>query len=148
VNALGLHFALTLVYILVGDFEHLVLFYGLVAWIFFFTTVLGLIVLRARQPKLERPYRTWLSTPIVFCCAALFIIFRVLFEATVEAAIGFGFILIGAIIFLTRYLFSDRQVSSGNNARSSLSWRDFLSQPIEAIKALFARSRGNDYRAI
>lgn len=28
---------------------------------------MGLLVLRVKEPHLERPYKTWLITPVVFC---------------------------------------------------------------------------------
>lgn len=74
INAIVLQFCFMVLYILVGDFEKLVTFYGVSAWIFFFATVLGLIVLRFREPELTRPYKCWLMTPIIFCCAAIFLV--------------------------------------------------------------------------
>ncbi|KMU89265.1 solute carrier family 7 [Coccidioides immitis H538.4] len=55
-------------YVAVGEFGTLVTFYGVAGYTFYFLTVLGLIVLRIREPHLERPYKTWIATPIIFCC--------------------------------------------------------------------------------
>lgn len=74
INAIILQFCFMVLYIVVGDFERLVTFYGVSAWIFFFATVLGSIVLRFREPELNRPYKCWLTTPIIFCCVALFLV--------------------------------------------------------------------------
>ncbi|KAF3049935.1 hypothetical protein E8E11_009773 [Didymella keratinophila] len=70
ISAMLLNAALTAVYILTGSFDSLVTFYGVAGYTFYFATVLGLIVLRVREPDLERPYKTWITTPIIFCYAA------------------------------------------------------------------------------
>ena len=46
-------------------------FMSVACWTFYLVTVLGLLVLRVKEPHLERPYRTWLVTPIVFCGVSL-----------------------------------------------------------------------------
>ncbi|KFY62421.1 hypothetical protein V496_04618 [Pseudogymnoascus sp. VKM F-4515 (FW-2607)] len=68
VNALLFNALVAVVYIIIGDFSTLLTFYGVAGYTFYFLTVLGLIVLRVREPHLERPYKTWISTPIIFCC--------------------------------------------------------------------------------
>ncbi|KAL8807444.1 MAG: hypothetical protein Q9200_004662, partial [Gallowayella weberi] len=68
ITALVFNALLTALYILVGSFPTLITFYGVAGYSFYFLTVLGLIVLRIKEPRLERPYRTWISTPIIFCC--------------------------------------------------------------------------------
>lgn len=42
-------------------------FFSVTSWTFYLLTVLGLLVLRVKEPNLERPYRTWIITPIIFC---------------------------------------------------------------------------------
>lgn len=74
--ALVLNFLLTTAYILAGEFASLFTFYGVAGYSFYFLTVLGLIVLRIKEPYLERPYKTWISTPIIFCCVSLFLLSR------------------------------------------------------------------------
>lgn len=55
VNAMILQFVLTAVFIIVGGgFRSLVNFYSVANWGFYFLTVLGLVVLRVREPHLER----------------------------------------------------------------------------------------------
>lgn len=76
VYATLLNSVLTLAYILVGEFSTLLTFYGVAGYSFYFLTVLGLVILRVKEPTLERPYKTWIVTPVVFCCVSLFLIFR------------------------------------------------------------------------
>jgi amino acid transporter len=42
-------------------------FFSVTSWTFYLLTVLGLLVLRVKEPHLERPYRAWIVTPIIFC---------------------------------------------------------------------------------
>lgn len=88
-----------------GDFRSLVSFFGFCGWFWYGLTVLGLLVLRSREPNLPRcvlcnlranppatadssmtlrPYKTYLITPITFCCVALFLIFMPIFSAPLE----------------------------------------------------------------
>lgn len=61
------------------------------------------LVLRVTEPNLERPYRTWLSTPIVFSAVALFLLFMPIFSAPLEALAALGFILAGVpMYFITQ----------------------------------------------
>lgn len=114
VNAILLQLGFMTLYIAVGDFERLVTFYGVSAWIFFFATVLGAILLRYRQPDLVRPYRTWLATPVVFCCVALFLVVRGVFEAPRESGLGIAFILLGVPAYHLRFGFSSSSSSTSS----------------------------------
>lgn len=71
-----LNSVITLAYILVGEFSTLLTFYGVAGYAFYFLTVLGLIILRVKEPNLDRPYKTWIVTPVCFCCVSLFLIVR------------------------------------------------------------------------
>lgn len=42
-------------------------FFSVTSWTFYLLTVSGLLVLRVKEPHLERPYRTWIVTPVIFC---------------------------------------------------------------------------------
>ncbi len=93
---------LTAAYILVGEFSTLVTFYGVAGYSFYFLTVLGLIVLRVREPHMERPYRTWLSTPIIFCCVSLFLLSRAVFAKPVQALVVVAFVGAGVPVYWWR----------------------------------------------
>lgn len=99
VNALVFNCLITVVYILVGDFSALVTFYGVAGYTFYFLTVLGLIVLRVREPNLERPYKTWISTPIIFCCVSLFLLSRAVFAEPIQTLIVCAFIVSGVPVY-------------------------------------------------
>jgi APA family basic amino acid/polyamine antiporter len=66
-----------------------------------FLTVLGLIVLRVREPNLERPYKVWAYpvTPIFFLLISMHMMIHVVGERPIESLMGFGTVLAGLIVF-------------------------------------------------
>lgn len=101
-NAMALNGVLTAIYIAMGEFKTLVTFYGVAGYTFYFLTVLGLIVLRIREPRLERPYRTWITTPIIFCCVSLFLLSRAVVAEPLQTLIVMAFITTGVPIYYWR----------------------------------------------
>jgi amino acid transporter len=102
VYAMVLNALLTALYILVGEFGTLVTFYGVAGYTFYFMTVLGLIILRVREPDLERPYRTWITTPIIFCCVSLFLLSRAVFAEPIQTLIVVAFVAAGVPVYYWR----------------------------------------------
>lgn len=102
VNAMILNAALTGVYVIIGEFSTLVTFYGVAGYTFYFTTVLGLIILRVREPDLERPYRTWITTPIIFCCVSIFLLSRMIIADPLQTLIVVAFIAAGVPLYFWR----------------------------------------------
>ncbi|ODV89745.1 hypothetical protein CANCADRAFT_4369 [Tortispora caseinolytica NRRL Y-17796] len=102
-RSLLLFAVLIVVYVLVGNFEQLVIIYGVSGYLFYFITVLGVIILRFRDRTLYRPYKVWLSTPIIFCCVALFLMSRGIFSKPMSSIITLAFIAAGVpIYFITK----------------------------------------------
>lgn len=102
INAMVFNALLCAAYIIVGEFGTLITFYGVAGYTFYFLTVLGLIVLRVREPYLERPYRTWISTPIVFCCVSLFLLSRAVFKQPEQTLIVLAFVIVGVGVYYWR----------------------------------------------
>jgi len=67
-----------------------------------FFTVLGVFVLRWRQPELERPFRTWLYplTPLVFLGITGWTLLYIVLQRPVEAMISVGIVVSGALFYL------------------------------------------------
>lgn len=107
IYSLLLNFLLTLAYVVVGEFSTLLTFYGVAGYTFYFITVLGLIVLRVREPKLERPYKTWITTPIVFCCVSLFLLSRAVFAQPLQTLIVVTFVVAGVPVYYWRIMGRD-----------------------------------------
>lgn len=110
VAALVLNGLLTVAYVCVGEFGTLLTFYGVAGYSFYFVTVLGLIVLRVREPTLERPYKTWIVTPITFCCVSLFLLSRAVFAEPLQTMIVVVFVAAGVPVYFWRIRGRDQVV--------------------------------------
>lgn len=99
ISAMLLNAAITAIYIVTGSFDSLVTFYGVAGYTFYFQTVLGLIILRVREPDLERPYKTWITTPIIFCCVSLFLLSRAVFAEPVQTLLVVAFMAVGLVVW-------------------------------------------------
>ncbi|KYK61579.1 hypothetical protein DCS_02722 [Drechmeria coniospora] len=102
VYALTLNGVLTMGYCIAGEFSTLVTFYGVAGYTFYFVTVLGLIILRVKEPYLERPYKTWITTPIIFCCVSLFLLSRAVFAQPLQTLIVVAFVAAGIPVYFWR----------------------------------------------
>lgn len=121
INAMVLNGILCIGYIVVGEFEALITFSGVAAYTFYFLTVLGLVVLRIKQPNLERPYRTWITTPIIFCCVSLFLVSRAVIARPLQSLIVLGFIVLGVPVYFWRI---SKRDGSQNGSKSIIKfWR-------------------------
>ena len=121
INAMVLNGVICIVYIVVGEFEALVTFAGVAGYAFYFLTVLGLIVLRINQPQLERPYRTWITTPIIFCCVSLFLVSRAVIARPFQTMIVLGFTIAGIPVYYWRIARRDEGRKEGE--RDLRFWR-------------------------
>lgn len=83
--------ALTSFFVLVGGgFRSLINFAVVASWAFYFLTVLGLVILRFKEPALPRPYKTWITTPLIFCAVALFLLYMPVVAAPIQALAVLG----------------------------------------------------------
>jgi len=131
VNAMVLNAALTACYVFVGEFGTLVTFYGVAGYTFYFLTVLGLIILRVKEPNLERPYKTWITTPIIFCCVSLFLLSRAVFAQPLQTVIVIAFVVAGVPVYYWRIRGRDKVLKrerSGSGSRVGWKfWQRFRS---------------------
>jgi amino acid transporter len=110
-------------YIVVGEFSTLITFYGVAGYTFYFFTVLGLIVLRVREPNLERPYKTWITTPIVFCCVSLFLLSRAVFAQPDQTLIVVAFVLAGVPVYFLRVRRPKRLAGMRKETEKTSGWK-------------------------
>jgi APA family basic amino acid/polyamine antiporter len=86
---------------LLGTFQELFTSVIFAAWIFYGLAVAGVIVLRIRQPDIERPFRSpgypWL--PALFVLSALGITLSAVISSPLHALIGIGLIMTGWPVF-------------------------------------------------
>ncbi|KAM7201800.1 putative amino acid transporter protein [Rhypophila sp. PSN 637] len=125
IPALVLNAVLTAGYVLVGEFGTLLTFYGVAGYTFYFVTVLGLIVLRVKEPTLERPYKTWITTPIIFCCVSLFLLSRAVFAQPLQTLIVIGFVVAGVPVYFLRIRGRGQAVKRERGDGGSRPWWKF-----------------------
>jgi amino acid transporter len=93
--------AIAAAYATVRSFEELSATFVLGLWPFYALAVAGILVLRRRQPTLERPYRTlgypWI--PLVFISATLLVLIVSLVEQTATTALNLAIAAAGAPIY-------------------------------------------------
>lgn len=123
VYALLLNCVLTAAYCVVGEFSTLVTFYGVAGYTFYFLTVLGLIVLRVREPQLERPYKTWITTPIIFCCVSLFLLSRAVFAQPIQTLTVVIFVVAGIPVYFWRIHGRDEVVMRRRGDKDKQWWQ-------------------------
>jgi amino acid transporter len=94
-----------------ADPPELLNFFSVTSWTLYLATVVGLLYLRVKEPHLDRPYRTWLSTPIIFCLVsqtptreltpqvAMFLLLMPIFAAPWEALAAFIFMATGVPMY-------------------------------------------------
>ncbi|CAO3685773.1 unnamed protein product [Umbelopsis ramanniana] len=99
---------LSMIMIIPGSFKTLVNFYSVCAWLFYFLAVLALIVLRFKEPELKRPYKVWLSTPVLFCIVALFLFVMPFIEAPMESFAALGFTALAVPFWLVRVKYGEQ----------------------------------------
>ncbi|KAK4249451.1 hypothetical protein C7999DRAFT_39435 [Corynascus novoguineensis] len=102
INAIILSTALGAIYILLGNFRALLTFNGLGEYTFFFLTVLGAILLRYRQPQLERPYKPLIINSVVFALVSGFVVVRGAAFAPTQALVLIGLWILGLLFYWAR----------------------------------------------
>jgi basic amino acid/polyamine antiporter, APA family len=87
--------------ILTGSFEAVLVYTQFTLLLSSFLAVLGLIVLRVKQPQMPRPYRVWgyPLTPLIFLVVTLWMMVYSLHEKPVDSLLGLATALAGLVIF-------------------------------------------------
>lgn len=116
--AMMLNAGLTMIYVAIGSFGTLTTFYGVAGYTFYFFTVLGLIILRVKEPDLERPYKCWITTPIIFCCVSLFLLSRAVFAQPLQTLLVVAFIAAGFPLYWWRM-----KGRGGNGRQNNPDWK-------------------------
>jgi basic amino acid/polyamine antiporter, APA family len=89
------------VLVVTGTFDAVLVYTQFSLLLCSFLTVLGLIVLRIREPALERPYKVWLYpiTPMLFLIITVHMMIYVIQEKPTESLLGLITAIAGLIIF-------------------------------------------------
>ncbi len=100
-TAIYIQSAIALLFIFSSTFESVLVFSGFTLALSSFTTVLGIFVLRWRQPDLPRPYKTFLYPlpPLVYLVLTGWTLTFVLISRPVEGLFGLGIIALGLVFY-------------------------------------------------
>ncbi len=101
-TAIFVQSSLAVLFILTSSFESILVFAGFTLALNSFATVLGVFVLRRRQPRLPRPYRTFAYplTPLIYLVLTGWTLTFVLLNKPVEGLFGLGVISVGLAFYL------------------------------------------------
>jgi len=105
VTAIYLQSCIAMMFILTSTFESVLVFAGFTIALNSFVTVIGVFVLRWRQPDLPRPYKTFLYPlpPLIYLTLTGWTLWFVLLTRPVEGIFGIGIIGTGLVFyFLSR----------------------------------------------
>jgi APA family basic amino acid/polyamine antiporter len=85
-----------------GSFHQLITYVIFVSWIFYAMSCAGVIILRRKQPDLDRPYRTWgyPIVPVIFVLFSGFLVVNTIVSDLHNALIGAGLLLTGLPAYL------------------------------------------------
>lgn len=67
-------------------------------WVLYVSTVVGLLILRRREPNLYRPYRPITLLPITFVIVGTLVIFRSAIFAPLQGGLLAGLLLLGTAV--------------------------------------------------
>jgi APA family basic amino acid/polyamine antiporter len=100
-NAIILQSSIAMLFILSSTFESILVFAGFTLALNSFATVLGIFILRWKQPDLERPYRTFLYPlpPLIYLTLTGWTLWFVLLSRPVEGLFGLGIIGSGLLLY-------------------------------------------------
>jgi APA family basic amino acid/polyamine antiporter len=96
-----LQLAIITLLVATGTFQTVLIYTQFSLLLCSFLTVLGLIVLRIREPGLERPYKVWgyPVTPILFLAVTLHMLVYVIHDKPTESLLGLITVIAGLIIY-------------------------------------------------
>jgi APA family basic amino acid/polyamine antiporter len=100
--AIALQTILAVAMVLSARFDALLSYMGFTLSLFAGLTIAGVVVLRRREPGLERPYRTWgyPVTPLIALMLMAWMVVHALLERPKESLFGVGTLLVGATLYL------------------------------------------------
>jgi basic amino acid/polyamine antiporter, APA family len=100
--ALVIQSSISIILVLTASFESILNYIAFTLDIFTTLTVLGVFVMRFRQPKAERVYKTWgyPVTPLIFLAATTWTMYVIFQRYPNESLIALGVVLLGLIVYL------------------------------------------------
>jgi APA family basic amino acid/polyamine antiporter len=95
--------------VLSGRYDQLFTYVIFASWILYGMTTAAVLVLRYKQPNMDRPYRTfgYPVVPVVFVLSALGLVISTLFNSPRESLLGLSLVLLGLPFY---YFWSKRRM--------------------------------------
>lgn len=109
-RAISLQSAIAIILILTSTFKAIMIFAGAMLALNSALAVFGVIVLRIREPNLERPYKTWAFplVPVIFLTITGFFLYFTIKSETAAALYGLAVIVAGFIVYFISRAFEKR----------------------------------------
>ena len=107
-NAIYFQSSIALIYILTSSFKTIVVFAGAMLAFNSFLAILGVFILRYREPDLPRPYKTWgyPIVPLIYLTITAFMLGFVIINEPHKAIFGLCVILFGIVFYAVSKRFS------------------------------------------
>ena len=107
-NAIYFQSTIALIYILTSSFKTIVVFAGAMLAFNSFLAILGVFILRYREPDLPRPYKTWgyPFVPLIYLLITAFMLGFVIIYEPHKAIFGLCVILFGIVFYATSKRFN------------------------------------------
>ena len=120
--AMALQFAIVNLLLLTSSFEKVLVYIQLTLVLSSFVTVLGVIVLRFRQPQLPRPFRAWgyPVTPLTFLGVSLFMMVYIVQSRPAESLAGCLTLLVGVLVYYVARTRSSPKNTGGGQPKSEI----------------------------
>uniref|UniRef100_A0A8D0DHY9 b(0,+)-type amino acid transporter 1 n=1 Tax=Salvator merianae TaxID=96440 RepID=A0A8D0DHY9_SALMN len=97
---------MSLIMVIPGNFSQIVNLFSFTAWLFYGTTVTGLLYLKIKKPELPRPYKVPIIIPLIFLMASIYLVLAPIMDhPQIEFLYVILFIFSGVIFYfpLVRY---------------------------------------------
>lgn len=90
---------LAILMVCISNFQELVVIYTFPTWIFYAACVIVLLKLRYTEPQLERPYRVFLTTPILFLISCIVLFASSAWAQPIHIGASVGVVLFGIPLY-------------------------------------------------
>jgi APA family basic amino acid/polyamine antiporter len=100
-RAIWIQAVISLLIVFIASFQQVMTYVSFTLSLFTFLTVLGIFIMRIREPKAERSFKVWgyPITPLVFMAISIWLLYFGFTKARVESLAGLGTALAGLIIY-------------------------------------------------
>ena len=99
--AIFIQAAIAVIFVFLTSFQELIIFIAVTLTIFALLTVIGIYIMRIKEPNTERPYKTWgyPFSPLIFIIASLWMLFFFVKDKPLSILFALAFIFVGLILY-------------------------------------------------